>query len=625
MKIVAILLLFVLSGTYALYGQHFVPYSFLSAVNKGFRTEEGVPGKRYFQNRTDYRIDVRFDPRSGKLEGGANMVYYNNSPDSLKSLTFRLYQNLNKKGSARNETEDPAAINEGVKITMLNIAGEDLMQKFNTRTKTEGTLITVFLQKALHSLDSCSIHIEWNVVLPPYVLHRYGKYAEGSWFVAYWYPQIVVYDDLNGWDRLYPTGTQEFYNDFNTYEVSITVPSGYMVWATGEWENAGKVLHPAIYSRYMNAQQAVKTIHIITPDDLTGKKVFARRGSGTFLYQASQVPDFAFGVSDRYVWDGISVVTDSTGSERVFVSSAYQPGSKNFDQVAEAGAQAISDMCRHSYGLSYPYSHVTVFNGDGGMEFPMIVNDGALATFSGTQFVTMHEIAHAWFPFLAGINETKDGWMDEGLTTFLPMETGKVLGCEYHTLEHVIRQYDMLAGTDVDVPLFVSSWQTRDNAYLFTSYIRSVAAFSMLERYMGRDTFRLAIRNFVHHWAYRHPAPSDLFNLFKQSSNKDLDWFIDQWFYQPGWADLSIDSVSQTGSTLKIEIKKLGAFAVPVLLKINYKSGATDSVETNAGVWKDKNSLTVTWNLVDEPESIRLGDSTIPDKNRKDNLYEFPE
>jgi hypothetical protein len=606
-------------------GQTLVPYNFLRAVANGTRTLDGIPGPYYYQNSADYHIDVNFNPRDGKLLGSADIRYYNNSTDTLRMIVMKLYQNLLKPGTPTDFVIDASILTHGVAITSLVVDDFNLSENMAKRTRTEGTLFTIYLPKALTPLNFSKIHIEWNFIMPQVEVHRYGKYNEGSYFIGYWYPQISVHDDMDGWDQIHPMGTQEFYNDFNNYYVNITVPSGFMVWATGTWENPQQILSSNILSLFQKAKTSDDVVRIITKDDLKNNNIYLRKGQKTFRYSAEQVPDFAFGVSDRYLWDATSVINDSIDKRRVTVTAAYLPGAENFDLVAGMGAEVIGRFVKNGYGIPYPYPSVTVFNGDGGMEYPMIVNNGNSFSKKGTLYVTMHEIAHAYFPFLTGINETKYGWMDEGLTSFLPMEIDKSMGSDYHTLEEVTHQYETLAGTETDIPLLVPSWQTREQAYFYLSYAKSVVAFSMLESLMGKQSFRKGIQNFIGTWEYKHPTPYDFFNVLKNSTNCELDWFIDAWFFQMGWPDLAIGDVNLTGNNLKVEVKKLGLLPVPVVLQIKYKSLETDTLKYNAGVWKDKNLLTFTLAIYDEVESIRLGTSTIPDKNSKNNYIDYSE
>ncbi len=374
------------------------------------------------------------------------------------------------------------------------------------------------------------------------------------------------------------------------------------------------------------ASVSEEVVHIITPDELAKKSWYSGKGSKTFRYKAEQIPDFAFAVSDHYLWDAVTArIQSEPGDYNVLVSAAYPDGTTYFDEVADIGQKVVSDLSENSYGIPYPYSAVTVFKGEGGMEYPMIVNDGSRFFLDATVFLTMHEVAHAYFPFLLGINEHKYSWMDEGLTTYLPLETEKALGSEYYTMEHIIRRYNILAGTYDDIPLSVSSYQTRGAAYENYSYIRSAVAFDMLENYIGRDTFRLAIRNFAAIWQYKHPTPYDFFAVIKNTAERNIEWFVDLWFFGSGYPDLAMGNVTQTGNKIKIEVIKKGLLPVPVLVELQFLNGEKEQFNFNPDVWLDKDKLTLNFLIVDELESIKLGSPEIPDKNPDNNIFDFSE
>ena len=231
------LIMLLLSMGYVAHGQeYFIPYNIQQAVKHGTRTNMGVPGEKYFQNSSDYFIKVSIDTRAGILTGDEIIIYHNNSLDTLSKIVMRLYQNIFKKGALRDAEEDPANINNGESITGLKVNNEDLMQS-QARYKTDATNMTIFLKDGLKPSDSCRVSVSWNFKLPVTPVHRFGKYGDDSWFVGYWYPQIAVYDDIDGWDEMNYNGTQEFYNDFNNYHVEIRLSSGYFAWMTGEWQS----------------------------------------------------------------------------------------------------------------------------------------------------------------------------------------------------------------------------------------------------------------------------------------------------------------------------------------------------------------------------------------------------
>lgn len=603
--------------------QSFQNKEFVRAVQSGSRTQSGIPGESYFQNHTEYQIHANFDPSSGELEGKAKIIYTNNSPDTLRRLVFRLYHNFMKEGGIRDMELSKDVIYEGVEITGLSIEGNQLTDKINKIARFQGTNMKLILSEALIPGATVNLEISWELIMPDEDVHRFGKYDEGCFFVAYWYPQVSVYDDIARWDELNYNGTQEFYNDFNSYDVKITVPGNHMVWATGEWLNADEILSESSYKRYLKASTSDEVIGVIEQKDLDDKSWRKDKKSKTYHFKYESIPDFAFAVADKYLWDMRSVAVDSVSNRRVTVGAVYPNGSKYFDQVAEIGGKAINHFADSTYGVPYPYPGVTVFNGQGGMEFPMMINDGETFMLKGTIFVTMHEIAHAYFPFLTGLNERKYAWMDEGLTTYLPVETEAYLESDQFSLKTIVRRYELYAGTDIDVPPGISSYSTRGSAYYYQAYSRSTLAFYMLERFMGKEAFRTAIVDFINIWQYKHPTPYDFFNIMKKHSTKELDWFIDQWFFNQGWPDLGLENVSLENGSLQLDIRKKGSFAVPVELLLEFEGKKAELITYPAEYWKDHDVLHISRQVKGDLIKIKLNDKIIPDSFRSDNIYEI--
>lgn len=600
----------------------YVPYNIQQAVINKTRTNSGVPGEKYFQNHSSYKIKARFNTRTGELNGRANITYFNNSTDTLHKIVMRVYQNIFRPDAIRDDEVEAINQSEGMVISDLYVNGESYSNEMSLHTRTEGTNFYILLKNDLRPGDSCQINIAWNFTMPQTAVHRFGKYSDATFFVAMWYPQIAVYDDIDGWDEMQYNSTQEFYNDFNDFDVTISVAAGNMVWATGNWVNAEDLLTAQVFDRYQKAGSGEELVHIIRQGDLVNNAIF-KGGRNSFRYIAKQIPDFVFATSNHYLWDATSVIVDSQNKKRVLVSAVYPVESVDFSNVAAVGAEIVERLSSESYGISYPYFAVTVFNGDGGMEYPMMINNRSSRNYSSSVFLTLHEIAHGYFPFMTGINERKYSWIDEGLTSYLPMETQDSLKSDYNTMSSFVARYDVMSGTDADIPLMVPAYQTKEYSYLYYSYYRSTMAFYMLENLMGRDTFRLAIRNFIETWKGKHPTPYDLFNCFKKATQTDTEWLIDQWFFGSGYPDLAIADVSTDNENVKVHIRNMGNFPVPVVLNFIYENGDTITVKRNIAIWKDHSRLHINQPIKPGLKKIELGNFTIPDKDRKDNLYEL--
>jgi hypothetical protein len=226
-----------------------------------------------------------------------------------------------------------------------------------------------------------------------------------------------VYDDYNGWDTMAFTDLQEFYSDFNDYDVAVTVPANYVVWGTGKLLNPSEVLRPTYLERYNRSLTADQTITVASLAELRSKSVTTQGKNNTWRFHADNIPDMTYALSNHYVWDAASVVVDPATSRRASVQAAYNDTATDFHHMVQFAQHGLDWLSRNWPGVPYPYEKTTVVEGFAGMEYPMMVNDESYADTVFSRFVAEHEIAHTWFPFYMGINETRYAMMDEGWAT----------------------------------------------------------------------------------------------------------------------------------------------------------------------------------------------------------------
>jgi hypothetical protein len=512
---------FLLSLTCSVFAQEtlIIPKRHKLAIDKQTRQTDGNPGKNYWQNSADYSIKVNVDVDKKIISGTERIVYYNNSPDSLKTMVIRLYQDVFKKGANRNSLVDvnPLDIHDGVNISNLSIN--------NTKVevagiKRMGTLMFVPLTRKLAPKSKIELDIAWDFKFPQHTLIRMGTIDSTSLFVAQWYPQVAVYDDVYGWDTWSYNGMSEFYNDFVNFEVEITVPDKFMVWATGDLQNMNEVLQPGIIEKYRKASDTEEIVPVITADDLENGKVTTQ--NHIWRYNAMNVPDFAFGVSDHYVWDVTSVETLHATSEqsktldatsqpskrRVIVGAAYRHDAVHYTKVAEIARETVKYLSEQMPGVPYPYPYLTAFHGDFGMEYPMITNVGPDEDYGTTVYAHSHEIAHAYFPFLVGTNETKNGWLDEGLVVYMPEDIQSVLSPGYNVARNNTAAFSAYAGMEDEVALITPTHLLDPRIYFYLNYAKTEVALRMLEIQLGRDVFKECLQAFIERWKYKHPTPA---------------------------------------------------------------------------------------------------------------------
>ncbi len=617
------LLVFLVSSV--IFAQHsgiFIPRNVKKSYERGIRNYNGTPGSKYWQNSANYFITVRVVPKTKEVIGREEIIYSNNSPDELNELVFRLYPDYYKKGAPRDDQIYPRAVNEGMRLKYL-IINEDTvdLSSQNKNFKRWGTNAFVFLNNPIPAGGKAVVEAAWSFTLPTYSKQRLGVYDSTSFFVAYWYPQISVYDDIDGWDTYNYGGTVEFYNDFNNYNVEITVPEGFIVWATGVVRNLNDLLKPKFLKRIEKARSSDKPVHILTKEDYAEGSPTIVDNYNTWIFNANNVTDFTFATSNHYLWDMGSVVVDSLTKRRVVVNAAYKESSEEFKRVAEIGIKTIDYLSHVLPAVPFPYPKLTVFNGGGGMESPMMVNEGSSSSFTGQFFVTSHEITHTYFPFYMGINERKYAWMDEGMATMLPMELQKENG-KFDPLVGNVRGFSVFAGNETELPMMIPSVFLFGRTYRNASYGRPGIAFYYLRDLLGKEKFKLALDRFIERWHGKHPLPYDFFFTFNDITGENLDWYWLPWFFNNGYPDLSLEKTVQKEGKVIVTVKKVGELPVPIDLKLTFEDDSQKEIWKTASVWKNSNVTEIVVKTKKKIKKAELLTEKVPDVNEDNNVWE---
>jgi hypothetical protein len=616
------LLLFLAAG--GIYTQSiYIPLEFQEAYENGTRSLDGKPGADYWQNHSDYKISAELDPVTGMLFGTAQITYFNNSPDTLEKIVLRTYQNINRKNAMRDFLYKSTADNEGMVINSLSVGKKTYAPASDSSLENTGTNLVIKNLSVLPGKQT-SINVSWEFKMPGTEGIRMGRYDSTVFFVAYWYPQVAVYDDIDGWDMTEYTGNAEFYNDFNNYDVKITVPNDYCIWATGELQNPQEVFSAQTLNRYTEAMNSLTKVNIITIQDYQNKTALFNNSAETNLWQfsAKGVNDFTFAASSNYLWDGR--LTD-TGGKKVFVSAAYDAASLNFYEVCDIASKTIEISTRDLPGVMFPFPKLTVFQGSGGMESPMMVNMDSENQRIWTVHTVVHEVMHSYFPFYMGINERKYAWMDEGwtqmLSEYIQYEIDKTIDFRARN----VKRYLDYAGQFDEVPMMFPSYMIRGEMYGNHAYFRPANAYNLMKDFMGDAVFKKALTEYMKRWNGKHPTPYDFFFSFEDATDDELDWFIEPWFFREGYPDVSIDTAYVKDEILKVQISKDGELPVPVAVTVKFKDGTVKRAYRSASSWKnqDNDEIIIEMDIDRKPAYIELGNQYIPDVDSLNNIWQF--
>lgn len=601
----------------------YVPLEFQEAYENGTRSLDGKPGADYWQNHADYKIKANLNPQSGILSGSEEITYFNQSPDTLDKIVIRLYPNIYKKDAMRDFPYTSSDDQQGMKIQLLSAGKKNYDTSSDTSLEYSGTNLTIKNITVLPG-KQVTLSINWEFKIPGETGIRMGQYDPKVFFIAYWYPQIAVYDDIDGWDLTEYTGTAEFYNDFNNYDVKITLPNDFGVWATGELQNPQDVYTQNILTKYSEAQVSADIVNIISKSDLeSGSPLFSSTSENNLWYfKAKNVCDFTFAASSKYLWDGKSA---DAGGKKVFVSAVYSPNAVTFYEACEIASRTVEMMSKDLPGIQFPFPKITVFDGRGGMESPMMVNMSTGNERIWTVHTVVHEVAHSYFPFYMGINERKYAWMDEGWTQMLSEYIQYELDKTIDFRARNVKRYLDYAGQFDEFPMMYPSYMIRGEMYGNHAYFRPANAYNMMKDFMGDAVFKKALQEYIKRWSGKHPTPYDFFFTFEDVTDDDLAWFYQPWFFNHGYPDLAVDTAFVKDDILKIEITKEGEIPVPIALTVKFKDGSIKRAYRTVSAWKNEESDAVWIDMEADkkPALIELGSQYIPDADSANNFWQF--
>ena len=599
----------------------YMPRNVKAAVAKGTRTLTGVPGNTYWQNHARYEITFTALPPDRTIRGTERIVYFNNSPDTLQHIVFKLFMNIHKPGAPRVGGASANYLTDGVHVDTFTVNGQ--AQKFDDARYF--TVAPVKLSAPLAPHDSVHLSFAWHYELAKEP-GREGMIDSTTFYVAYFYPRVAVYDDYNGWDTMDFTDAQEFYSDSNDYDVTVRVPANYIVWGTGTLRNAAQVLQPEYVHRFESSLTSDQTIHIATKQELASRTVTAQATNLDWHFTSTNVPDVAFGLSDHYDWDGGSVVVDSAAHRRAGVQAAYNDTAPDFHYMVQMAAHSLAWLSAHWPGVPYPYEKTTVFQGGAGMEYPMMVNDESYKDTTFADFVAAHEIAHTYMPFYMGINETRYGFMDEGWAT---------------TFEYLINQSNMGPAPAArfyqqfrvnswahdpspveDLPITTPGDVLSGAGLGNNEYGKASLGYLAVKELLGDAMFRKCLQAYIARWHGKHPTPWDFFYTFNDVSGQNLNWFWNDWYFSNNYVDVAVRNVSKAPGGYRVTIDNVGGMDAPVDLNLTFTDGSKQTVHQTPAIWRaNQRTAVVTVPTTKQLRSLVLGGGIWVDADTTNNRW----
>jgi hypothetical protein len=547
-----------------------------------YRTASGAPGESYWQQQADYVIGATLDETAKRITATGTITYRNNSPHPLNYVWLQLDQNIFKENSASRLTQKTTGATDSVTIGTLRQLQSyaDKPHGYDIASVTDGsgrvlpftindTMMRVDLPRAVDPKQTVSLKISWAYNITDHGLfggrtgYEYFRDSDTyTYFVAHWFPRLVAYTDYTGWQHKQFLGSGEFTLEFGNYDVSLTVPSDHVLTATGVLQNPNDVLTAEQRNRLAQARKVYdKPIYIVTPDEALANEKEGVTSTRTWRWKASNVRDFAWSSSRKFIWDAMAVKQPE--GEDVLAQSFFPNEGDPLWSLYSTRAVAHTIDVYSEFLFSYPYPTAISVNTwvGGGMEYPMLSFNGGrpvkdaktgVKTYTrqardGMIGVIIHEVGHVYVPMIINTDERQWTWMDEGLNSFLDYHAKKLWDEDFPARNGASNILDAMTAymmSEDQVPIMTNSEtlpQFGNNAYG-----KPTAALTVLrETVMGRELFDFALKEYARRWKFKRPTPSDFFRTMEDASGVDLDWFWRGWFYTTDHVDIALKDVRE--------------------------------------------------------------------------------
>jgi hypothetical protein len=534
-----------------------------------YRAASGAPGHEYWQQQVDYEINLEVDDENQRILGDEVITYTNNSPDVLTYVWVQLDQNVRAKDSDTYKIQESKIDKKESLSSIKRFQGSDFDGGFKIEYVKDAndkpllhtinkTMMRVDLPVALEPGDKYSFKIKWSYNINDRMKmggrsgYEYFEEEDNYLYtIAQFYPRMVMYNDIYGWQHKQFLGNGEFTLCFGDYTVNITVPSDHVVASTGTLQNAGEILTKSQQEAFEKAKTAKQPVIIISQKEAEKKEKKHAKDKKTWTYFAENVRDFGFATSRKFIWDAIGVQF----GDRTVMAMSYYPkeGNPLWEQYStKAVAHTLRTYSKYTFDYPYPVA-ISVHAASIGMEYPMICfnfgrpeKDGTYneRTKYGMIGVIIHEVGHNYFPMIVNSDERQWTWMDEGLNSFL----------QYLTEQEWERGYPSRRGPAWKIVPYMSGDKSNISPIMVNSesihqfgnnaYGKPATALNILrETVMGRELFDYAFKEYSTRWMFKHPSPADFFRTMEDASGVDLDWFWRGWFYTTDHVDIGLKEV----------------------------------------------------------------------------------
>ncbi len=518
----------------------------------------------YWQQHVDYTMNIDMNVENFQYNGTQELVYTNNSPDTLNQVFYHLYFNAFQPGSEMDTRSinlpdpSPKILDKISKLTPdeIGFLKVSSLSQNGTPLKHEvaGTVLEVELNQPILPGEKATFSMQFQGQVPKQIRRSGRDNKEGvALSMTQWYPKMAEYD-FEGW-HADPYIAREFHGVWGDFDVTITIDKEYTVGGTGYLQNPNKIGHGY---------------------EEPGTKVKHKSNKLAWRFKAPNVHDFAWAADPEYIHDSVKVPNGPV------LHFFYKNNETIIDKWKDLQPKSVELMQYFSEKIGkYPYDQYSIIQGgDGGMEYAMCTLITGERNFGSLVGVTAHEMAHSWFQHILATNEAKHEWMDEGFTSYIStLAMNEVMKQNNpNSLKKTYIDYFQLAISGVEQPQSTHADRYAHNfAYGNSAYSKGAIFLSQLGYIIGDENLAKTIKRYYDTWKFKHPTPNDFKRVAEKVSGIQLDWYLTDWTQTTNWIDYGIKDVEENGNTTKVTIERIGLMPMPLDLYVEYKDRTVES------------------------------------------------
>lgn len=550
--------------------------SFLSlGLNSAFA--QSAP---YWQQHADYKMEVSIDVKNYQYKGKQELVYTNNSPDTLRKVFYHLYPNAFQPGSEMDARlhfiKDP----DGRMVNKVKTAdGKEVKQSrietlkpneigylkianfkqdgVSAQTRVSNTVLEVTLPKPILPNSKTTFTLDFDGQVPVQIRRSGRNNSEGvELSMSQWYPKLAEFD-FEGW-HADPYIAREFHGVWGNFDVKITIDKEYTIGGSGYLQDKNSIGHG-----YEDADVTV---------------VYPKKAKTlTWHFIAPNVHDFTWAADKEYTHD---IVKGPNDVDLHFFYKNNEKTTANWKQL-EPLMVKVMDYYNHRVG-AYPYKQYSfIQGGDGGMEYAMctlMLGNGTLEGILGT---ATHELGHSWFQHILASNESKHPWMDEGFTTYIEDSALNELKGdkkEANPFKGTYAAYYSLVNSGKEQPQTTHGDRYDENRpYSISSYVKGCIFLAQLEYVIGKENLDATLKRYYSDFKFKHPTPNDIKRTAERVSGAELDWYLVDWAQTANTIDYGIKDVADNSGKTTVSLERIGRMPMPIDLKVDYTDGTSET------------------------------------------------